>query len=89
MTLVAGPVSLDTPRGGTRIDVKSAREMYSATLEHARTATYFIATAAVADWRPADAAAHKIKKDGSGATPQLRFYHFRKLRREFFTLKHA
>ena len=73
VTLVAGPVSLPTPRGVTRIDVRSAQDMYAATLEHARTANFFIATAAVADWRPAHAAEHKIKKDGSGDTPQLRF----------------
>jgi phosphopantothenoylcysteine decarboxylase/phosphopantothenate--cysteine ligase len=73
VTLVAGPVSLTTPRGVARIDVRSAQEMYAATLESARTADFFIATAAVADWRPADAAEHKIKKDGSGNTPQLRF----------------
>ena len=73
VTLVAGPVSLVTPRGVTRIDVRSAREMYAATLDHAQTANFFIATAAVADWRPAQAAEHKIKKDGSGDAPQLRF----------------
>ena len=47
--------------------------MYAATLEHVASASIFIATAAVADWRPANAAEHKIKKDGSGASPQLRF----------------
>ena len=73
VTLVAGPVSLATPRGVTRIDVRSAREMYAATLDHVQTANFFIATAAVADWRPAQAAEHKIKKDGSGDAPQLRF----------------
>ena len=73
VTLVAGPVSLATPRGVTRIEVRSAREMYAATLDHAQTANFFIATAAVADWRPAHAAEHKIKKDGSGDAPQLRF----------------
>ena len=73
VTLVAGPVSLATPRGVTRIDVKSARDMYAATLAHSETATFFIATAAVADWRPAATAEHKIKKDGSGKPPELRF----------------
>ena len=33
----------------------------------------FVATAAVADWRPANSADQKIKKDGSGQTPELRF----------------
>ena len=73
VTLVAGPVSLATPRGVSRIDVRSAQDMYAATLEHVASASIFIATAAVADWRPANAAEHKIKKDGSGASPQLRF----------------
>ncbi|MEO8859454.1 MAG: bifunctional phosphopantothenoylcysteine decarboxylase/phosphopantothenate--cysteine ligase CoaBC [Burkholderiaceae bacterium] len=73
VTLVAGPVALATPRGVLRVDVVSAREMYAATLQHIDTATLFIATAAVADWRPDQAADHKIKKDGTGATPELRF----------------
>jgi phosphopantothenoylcysteine decarboxylase / phosphopantothenate---cysteine ligase len=73
VTLVAGPVSLPTPRGVTRIDVRSAQQMFDATLAQAGQADLFIATAAVADWRPRDAAEHKIKKDGSGQAPQLAF----------------
>jgi phosphopantothenoylcysteine decarboxylase/phosphopantothenate--cysteine ligase len=73
VTLVAGPVSLATPRGVRRVDVKSAANMLQAVLDHASGATVFVATAAVADWRPAHAADQKIKKDGSGATPQLSF----------------
>jgi len=73
VTLVAGPVSLPTPRGVTRINVKSAQDMLEAAVEYARDASVFIATAAVADWRPASAADQKIKKDGSGKTPQLSF----------------
>jgi len=73
VTLVAGPVSLPTPRGVARVDVTSALEMLQAVQEKAATATVFVATAAVADWRPAHAAEHKIKKDGSGATPSLNF----------------
>jgi phosphopantothenoylcysteine decarboxylase/phosphopantothenate--cysteine ligase len=73
VTLIAGPVSLPTPRGVARMDVKSALNMHAATMECARAATVFIATAAVADWRPATAADQKLKKDGSGATPQLEF----------------
>lgn len=73
VTLVAGPVHLPTPRAVSRIDVKSAREMLQAVTEPARTATVFIATAAVADWRPATSAEQKIKKDGSGQAPQLAF----------------
>ena len=73
VTLVAGPVALATPRGVARVDVKSAQNMLSASVQHAQSATVFIATAAVADWRPAQAADHKIKKDGSGKTPALQF----------------
>jgi phosphopantothenoylcysteine decarboxylase / phosphopantothenate---cysteine ligase len=73
VTLVAGPVSLATPRGVTRIDVKSAQNMLQAVTENAQAATIFIATAAVADWRPATAAEQKIKKDSSGQTPTLQF----------------
>ena len=73
VTLVAGPVHLPTPRGVTRINVVSAQNMLEATVEHAKTATIFIATSAVADWRPAHAKDQKIKKDGSGTTPTLQF----------------
>ncbi|MFZ2389381.1 MAG: bifunctional phosphopantothenoylcysteine decarboxylase/phosphopantothenate--cysteine ligase CoaBC [Polaromonas sp.] len=73
VTLVAGPVSLATPRGVTRIDVKSAQNMLDAVMLHADAATIFVATAAVADWRPAAPSCHKIKKDGSGQTPLINF----------------
>ena len=73
VTLVSGPVALPTPRGVMRIDVRSAREMHAATLAQVPRATLFVATAAVADWRVANDAAQKIKKDGSGQVPQLQF----------------
>jgi phosphopantothenoylcysteine decarboxylase/phosphopantothenate--cysteine ligase len=73
VTLVAGPVSLPTPRGVTRTDVRSALQMNDAVQRAAPVASVFIAAAAVADWRPAAAADQKIKKDGSGDTPALRF----------------
>jgi phosphopantothenoylcysteine decarboxylase / phosphopantothenate---cysteine ligase len=73
VTLIAGPVSLPTPRGVTRIDVKSAQNMLAAVMERAQAATIFIAAAAVADWRPAAPSTQKIKKDGSGQAPQLAF----------------
>jgi phosphopantothenoylcysteine decarboxylase / phosphopantothenate---cysteine ligase len=73
VTLVAGPVSLPTPRGVTRINVKSAHDMLLAVVPAADDAHIFIATAAVADWRPAQASAHKIKKEGTGQTPTLTF----------------
>jgi phosphopantothenoylcysteine decarboxylase / phosphopantothenate---cysteine ligase len=73
VTLVAGPVGLATPRGVTRIDVKSAQNMLDTSVLHAPSASVFIACAAVADWRPAAAAEQKIKKDGSGKTPVMEF----------------
>ena len=73
VTLVAGPVHLPTPRGVARVDVHSAQNMLETVEQHVATATLFIATAAVADWRPAAVALHKLKKDGSGAVPQLSF----------------
>ena len=73
VTLVAGPVYLPTPRGVARVDVKSAQNMLQAVESRVHDASIFIATAAVADWRPAQAAEHKIKKDGSGKTPELQF----------------
>jgi phosphopantothenoylcysteine decarboxylase/phosphopantothenate--cysteine ligase len=55
------------------VDVRSAREMQQAVEGESSNATIFIATAAVADWRPATSAEQKIKKDGSGAVPALSF----------------
>jgi len=73
VTLVAGPVHLATPRGVKRIDVRSARQMLEAVQAQFERASVFVATAAVADWRPDTQADQKIKKDGSGQTPALRF----------------
>jgi phosphopantothenoylcysteine decarboxylase/phosphopantothenate--cysteine ligase len=73
VTLVAGPVSLSTPRGVRRIDVRSARDMHQAVAPAMHQADVFIATAAVADWRVAQTAEQKIKKDGKGQVPSLTF----------------
>ncbi|MBS0450845.1 MAG: bifunctional phosphopantothenoylcysteine decarboxylase/phosphopantothenate--cysteine ligase CoaBC [Proteobacteria bacterium] len=73
VTLVAGPVHLATPRGVSRIDVQSAQQMLAASQAAAQEASVFVATAAVADWRPATHSTQKIKKDGSGKTPTLAF----------------
>ena len=73
VTLVAGPVQLAMPRGVRRIDVQSAEQMLGAVLPLAASHAVFVATAAVADWRPAEAAAHKLKKDAGarGAPPAV------------------
>jgi phosphopantothenoylcysteine decarboxylase/phosphopantothenate--cysteine ligase len=73
VTLVAGPVHLPTPRGVRRIDVQSARQMHDAVLPLAAQHAVFVATAAVADWRPAAPSGEKIKKDGSGQVPAIGF----------------
>jgi phosphopantothenoylcysteine decarboxylase/phosphopantothenate--cysteine ligase len=70
VTLVSGPVTLPTPAGVDRVDVETAREM-AAAVEAALPADVAIMVAAVADWRVADAAGQKLKKDGTGAPPPL------------------
>lgn len=65
VTLIAGPVSLDTPNGVQRINVASAQHMLEASLKSLMDGCdIFIATAAVADYRVAQVAKHKIKKSG-------------------------
>ncbi len=73
VTLIAGPVTLPTPRGVRRLDVTTALQMRDAAEAEALQADVFIATAAVADWRPAQAADQKIKKDGQGTPPPMVF----------------
>ena len=73
VTLVAGPVSLPTPLGITRIDVISAAHMFETVSSLFQSASVFIATAAVADWRPAAPSEQKIKKNGSDPSPLLTF----------------
>jgi len=73
VTLVAGPVDLDGPRGVQRINVRSAQDMDAACHAQAEHADVFIATAAVADWRPTSAQPQKIKKQGDGLVPSLAF----------------
>jgi len=83
VTLISGPVSLDTPANIDRVDVISARDMHAAALaavngiNTAKRADIFIAVAAVADFRVKDVATRKIKKndikrpgkvDGPGAS---------------------
>ena len=60
--LVSGPVSLCTPPGVRRVDVENAAQMYDAVMQELPGTDIFIATAAVADYRPAAPAECKIKK---------------------------
>ncbi|WP_372525594.1 bifunctional phosphopantothenoylcysteine decarboxylase/phosphopantothenate--cysteine ligase CoaBC [Piscinibacter sp.] len=69
VTLVAGPVHLPTPRGVRRVDVRTAQQMFDAVLPAAARHDVFVATAAVADWRPATLSDEKIKKNGNRVAP--------------------
>ena len=79
VTLIAGPVSLKTPPGVTRIDVVSARDMLAAVLAELggaqlvapENATVLVMTAAVADWRPARRVSRKLKKSEMSDTLKL------------------
>jgi len=62
VTLVAGPVSLPTPAGVTRVDVRTAEQMFGAVKAAIASCDIFISVAAVADYRVRNPAAQKIKK---------------------------
>ena len=62
VVLVSGPVNLCTQPGIRRVDVETAAQMHAAVQAEVATADIFIATAAVADYRPANPAGLKIKK---------------------------
>ncbi len=64
VTLIAGPVSLQTPKNVNRINVETAEEMKRAVLSHSKKADAVIMAAAIADYTPAHPAAQKIKKSG-------------------------
>lgn len=64
VTLIAGPVALQTPKGVRRIDVRSAADMYEAVFEEMADCRIYISAAAVADYTIAKPADNKIKKDG-------------------------
>ncbi|MEJ7138904.1 bifunctional phosphopantothenoylcysteine decarboxylase/phosphopantothenate--cysteine ligase CoaBC [Amphibiibacter pelophylacis] len=71
VTLLAGPVSLPTPVGVRRVDFSSAQQLLDAALPLADQNDVFIATAAVADWRPVEVSTHKIKKAPGSAPPAV------------------
>ena len=70
VTLVSGPVAIPDPLGVEVVHVETAREMLDA-VERALPADLFVATAAVADWRPASDSRGKIKKRPDGDAPRL------------------
>jgi len=69
--LVSGPTALSAPPRVERIDVKTAQEMLDAVMANISEASIFISTAAVADYRPADIATQKIKKQQDTLSLQL------------------
>ncbi|HEX5639275.1 MAG TPA: bifunctional phosphopantothenoylcysteine decarboxylase/phosphopantothenate--cysteine ligase CoaBC [Burkholderiaceae bacterium] len=72
VTLVAGPVSLATPRGVKRVDVTGASEMHDAVMR-GLPVDVFVGVAAVADWRVANPSDRKIKKNAAATPPALQF----------------
>jgi phosphopantothenoylcysteine decarboxylase/phosphopantothenate--cysteine ligase len=72
VTLVSGPVSLATPAGVSRVDVRTAEEMFEAVKKSANTCDVFISVAAVADYRVKNPSGQKLKKsNGRGMTLEL------------------
>jgi phosphopantothenoylcysteine decarboxylase/phosphopantothenate--cysteine ligase len=75
VTLVSGPTALDAPHGVRRVDVQTAQQMFDAVVAQLRQhkQDVFVAVAAVADWRVANASTQKLKKTSEGDVPQLQF----------------
>jgi phosphopantothenoylcysteine decarboxylase/phosphopantothenate--cysteine ligase len=75
VTLVSGPVAMPAPYGVQRISVQTAQQMHDAVMANLLTQRQdaFIAVAAVADWRVANASDQKLKKNSAGDLPQLEF----------------
>ncbi|MBN2906652.1 MAG: bifunctional phosphopantothenoylcysteine decarboxylase/phosphopantothenate--cysteine ligase CoaBC [Rhodobacteraceae bacterium] len=72
VVFVTGPADVPPPAGVQVVAVDTAREMLAA-VQDALPADAAVFAAAVADWRVANAAAQKIKKDATGAPPALKF----------------
>ena len=65
VTLVSGPVALATPQGVSRVNVRTAQEMFEAVKKSIKGCDVFVSVAAVADYRVKNSSAQKIKK-GNG-----------------------
>ncbi len=65
VTLISGPVSLQTPRNVNRINVTTAEDMFNAVKDNSKKQDYIIMSAAVADYKPAEVSNEKIKKSDS------------------------
>lgn len=73
VTLISGPTALPAPYGVHRINVQTAQQMHDVVMSHVTEQDVFIAVAAVADWRVANASDQKLKKNSDGDLPQLQF----------------
>ncbi|MEO8143893.1 MAG: bifunctional phosphopantothenoylcysteine decarboxylase/phosphopantothenate--cysteine ligase CoaBC [Betaproteobacteria bacterium] len=71
VTLISGPVSLATPEGVERVDVRSAQQMFNEVKASVDGYDVFVSVAAVADWKVSNASKQKIKK-ANGKAPQLK-----------------
>lgn len=72
VTLISGPVTLATPPGVERVDIRTAQEMFQAVKQAAPAADVFISVAAVADYRVKSPSARKVKKaNGAPLTLEL------------------
>ncbi len=73
VTLVSGPVALESPAGVQKINIQTAQQMHDAVMAEVARQDVFIAVAAVADWRVANASGQKLKKQDGKSVPQLEF----------------
>ncbi len=71
VTLITGPVNLNTPQNLSRIDVESADQMHQQVMTLAPSHHIFIACAAVADFKPSVIATHKLKKTADSDNMQI------------------
>ncbi|MBL4832092.1 MAG: bifunctional phosphopantothenoylcysteine decarboxylase/phosphopantothenate--cysteine ligase CoaBC [Aliivibrio sp.] len=71
VTLITGPVNLNTPQNLSRIDVESADQMHQQVMTLAPSHHIFIACAAVADFKPSAIATHKLKKTANSDNMQI------------------
>jgi phosphopantothenoylcysteine decarboxylase/phosphopantothenate--cysteine ligase len=72
VTLVSGPVALETPAGVERVDVRTAQQMFDSVKSRVKGSDVFISVAAVADWKVRNSSKHKLKKV-NGSAPHLEF----------------
>lgn len=71
VVLISGPTALDAPAGVRLVEVTSARQMYEAVMDEADSADFICKVAAVADFRPKDAADAKVEKAQMGQSLEL------------------